>query len=426
MGGDQEPTLSGDQVEEALISRRRVGKGILLSASALAAAAVVSDGEVAHAAPGTDPWRLGGNTISTDGSNFLGTKNAAPLIFKTTKGAAGPIERMRIGTSGNVGIGTNSPQGLLHSKANSVAPAVLGENLSTAQGAVGVHGKLTSTGAGQDSAGVLGTNATTNSFGAGVKGTHAGSGYGVHGSSPNIGVRGDAFPGVTGVFPTGVYGSGTGYSAYGVVADAVGPGSPRGLWATASSTEAQTAYAGVFGGHVVVQGTLSKSAGSFRTDHPLDPENKYLSHSFVESPDMMNVYNGNVTLDDNGAAEVTLPEWFEALNRDFRYQLTPIGAAAVVYIAEEITGNRFTIAGGTAGMKVSWQVTGIRQDAYANANRIPVEEDKRVEERGKYLHPREHGKPESAGVDFERIAKLRESGSREHLEQPQPVSAPAP
>ena len=92
-----------------------------------------------------------------------------------------------------------------------------------------------------------------------------------------------------------------------------------------------------------------------------------------------------------------------------------------MYVAEEISGNRFTIAGGTSGMKVSWMVTGIRQDAYATANPIVVEEDKRVEERGKYLHPKEHGKPESAGVDFERFAELREHhGSPEKL----PASAP--
>ncbi|MEM7390782.1 MAG: hypothetical protein AAF492_00420, partial [Verrucomicrobiota bacterium] len=52
-----------------------------------------------------------------------------------------------------------------------------------------------------------------------------------------------------------------------------------------------------------VSGTLSKSLGSFKIDHPLDPANKFLSHSFVESPDMMNVYNGNVRLDDDGEAE---------------------------------------------------------------------------------------------------------------------------
>ncbi len=151
-------------------------------------------------------------------------------------------------------------------------------------------------------------------------------------------------------------------------------------------------------GNLNIIGTISKGGGSFKIDHPLDPENKYLYHSFVESPDMMNVYNGNVVLDENGETVVELPEWFEALNRDFRYQLTCIGGFAPVYIAEEITGNRFRIDGGRAGLKVSWMVTGIRQDAFANTNRIPVEVDKAEAERGLYLHPEAFGKPAELAV----------------------------
>jgi hypothetical protein len=136
-----------------------------------------------------------------------------------------------------------------------------------------------------------------------------------------------------------------------------------------------------------VSGSLSKGSGSFKIDHPLGPENKYLYHSFVESPDMMNVYNGNVILDEYGEAWIEMPEWFGALNRDFRYQLTCIGGFAPVYIAEEISENYFKIAGGQPDMKVSWQITGVRQDAYAEANRIPIEEYKPEGERGTYLHP---------------------------------------
>jgi hypothetical protein len=152
-------------------------------------------------------------------------------------------------------------------------------------------------------------------------------------------------------------------------------------------------------GDVEVWGKLSKGSGSFKIDHPLDPENKYLQHSFVESPDMMNVYNGNVKLDENGQAVVRLPEYFEALNQDFRYQLTCIGGFAPVYIAEKITDNHFKIAGGKTGMEVSWQVTGVRQDPYAVANRIDVEEDKAPEERGYYLHPNAYGLPEEKGIE---------------------------
>jgi len=164
-----------------------------------------------------------------------------------------------------------------------------------------------------------------------------------------------------------------------------------------------TGYAGWFDGNVNVTGTLSKGGGSFKIDHPLDPANKFLYHSFVESPDMMNIYNGNVALDANGEAVVEMPEWFETLNMDFRYQLTCIGGFAPVYISQEITGNQFKIAGGRLGLKISWQVTGIRHDAFAESHRIQVEVEKTGKERGRYLYPRELGKPESKGIGYEEI-----------------------
>lgn len=164
---------------------------------------------------------------------------------------------------------------------------------------------------------------------------------------------------------------------------------------------ATNGIAGRFDGRVQINGTLTKSGGAFRIDHPLDPTNKYLQHSFVESPDMMNIYNGNVTLDGSGEAFVELPAWFGALNKDFRYQLTCVGGFAPVYVAEKIQGNRFRIAGGRAGLEVSWQVTGIRQDAYANQRRIEVEVEKTGRDRGKYLYPELFGLPPSMGVQHE-------------------------
>ncbi len=142
-------------------------------------------------------------------------------------------------------------------------------------------------------------------------------------------------------------------------------------------------------GAVSIPGTLSKGAGAFKIDHPLDPENRYLYHSFVESPDMMNIYNGNVTTDGEGYATVELPEWFEALNRDFRYQLTVIGdgAWARARIARKIERGRFVVQTDVPSTEVSWQVTGIRRDAFAEKHRIPVEQDKPEGERGRCLYP---------------------------------------
>jgi hypothetical protein len=156
-------------------------------------------------------------------------------------------------------------------------------------------------------------------------------------------------------------------------------------------------YAGFFQGRVHVSGTLSKAAGSFKIDHPLDPENKYLSHSFVESPDMMNVYNGNITTDALGLATVELPDWFEALNRDFRYQLTVLDGGdswALAKVVRKVEGNRFTIRTSAPRTEVSCQVTGIRRDRFAEAHRIPVEELKPDAERGTYLHPELWGEGE--------------------------------
>jgi len=147
-------------------------------------------------------------------------------------------------------------------------------------------------------------------------------------------------------------------------------------------------YAALFvGGPTWVAGTLFKNAGAFKIDHPLDPANKYLVHSFVESPDMKNIYDGIITTNENGEAIVELPEWFGALNKEFRYQLTVIGKFAQAIVTKEIDKNRFSIQTNKPVVKVSWQVTGIRKDAFAEANRIPVEIEKAAGEKGKYIYP---------------------------------------
>lgn len=152
-------------------------------------------------------------------------------------------------------------------------------------------------------------------------------------------------------------------------------------------------FAGIFIGDVLIEGELEvngpiyKEQNFFRIDHPLFPSEKYLQHSVIESSDIMNLYNGNVLLDENGEAEVALPDWFEALNKDYRYQLTCIGGYAPVYIAAEIEQGRFRIAGGRNGLKVSWQVTGIRRDPYALDHPLQIELDKPADKAGTYLYP---------------------------------------
>jgi hypothetical protein len=265
-----------------------------------------------------------------------------------------------------------------------------------------------------------------------IDGSDDGVGYGVSGkSSSGNGVYGlsqsnDGY-GVVGESQTGTAVVGVSNDHYGVVG---GSSNSAGLYG-----ESTNDYAAVLNGKVKITGNLEKAGGSFKIDHPLDPTNKYLCHSFVESPDMKNIYDGVVVLDGKGEAEIELPDWFGILNKDFRYQLTAIGAPGPnLYIAEEISeattntkyssksssssnknknnNSRFKIAGGNSGMKVSWQVTGIRRDPWANANRIEVEEDKPTKERGYYLHPDLYGQPEEKGISHLLFPEQKKSKSK--------------
>ncbi|MFN0202711.1 MAG: hypothetical protein ACKVTZ_14400 [Bacteroidia bacterium] len=229
------------------------------------------------------------------------------------------------------------------------------------------------------------SNTGSYTFGTGTIGTGF---FGI--SSPtttanySIGLAGQGEAGTTSSTGAEFYGVSTG-GAYGL-----------GLYATASG--GTTNYAGYFDGDVEVNGNLSKGGGTFKIDHPQDPANKYLLHSFVESPDMMNIYNGNITTDANGMATVTLPAYFEALNMDFRYQLTTIGTFAQAIVANEVQSNQFTIQTDKPNVKVSWQVTGVRKDAWANAHRVVPEMDKVGAEKGRYLHPELFGLGRSASI----------------------------
>lgn len=146
-------------------------------------------------------------------------------------------------------------------------------------------------------------------------------------------------------------------------------------------------------GNIRVSGnfTVTNGAKNFALDHPLDPANMTLYHNAVESPGYVTYYNGTVKMDANGAGWVELPDYFEALNNDFHYQLTCVGGFAQVYIGEEIKDNRFRIEGGKPGMKVSWQVTASRADAWAQDHPYEVEVEKTGHEKGKFYYPEGYG-----------------------------------
>lgn len=165
-------------------------------------------------------------------------------------------------------------------------------------------------------------------------------------------------------------------------------------------------------GDLNVTGNIAKGGGTFKIDHPLDPKNKYLVHSFVESPEMMNIYSGNAKTDANGYVTVTLPSYFEAANKDFRYQLTTIGSFAQAIVKEKVTGNKFVIQTSTPNVEVSWQITAVRADKYANENRILPEKEK--EFKGTYLHPELYGAGHEQSETFVRNQKLMKEAAAEN------------
>jgi hypothetical protein len=262
-----------------------------------------------------------------------------------------------------------------------------------------------------------GYNAIDGYGGNAANGSGGNGGSAVYGLGGNGDLTSGSNVGGTGIFGEGGIGDNTdgdggvffggNYSTYG-----------DGIFAASGSANS---WAGLFQGNVGINGILSGGGASFKIDDPLDPANKYLSHSAVESPDMMNIYNGNVVTDANGDAVVPLPEWFETLNRDFRYQLTVIGQFAQAIVTAEVANHQFSIKTDKPAVKVSWQVTGIRQDAWANAHRIPVEEQKNVRERGHYLSPELYGASEEAGIEWarhpenmKRMKELRQKQSSPH------------
>jgi trimeric autotransporter adhesin len=339
-----------------------------------------------------------GQSASTAG---VGVKAFTTATSGTTYGVyAQSASTSGVGVQGVATATSGFTDGVAGVNASPHGVGVLGTN--TAPGGTGMYGAATDA---STTANIGVQGISSSAFGTGVVG--AGASFGVVGTARNgvagtAGVFGQATS-VTGQV-TGVLGESASASGIAGLFNNTGGGDILvGRSAGVNKFTVDGSGNGFFAGNLAVTGHLTKGSGSFKIDHPVDPANKYLSHSFVESPDMMDVYNGVVRLDAKGEAWVSLPGYFEALNRDFRYQLTSIGAPAPnLYVAREVSRNHFEIAGGKSRGKVSWQVTGIRQDAYANRNRIPVEEEKPLSEHGYYLHPEVFGQPASKSLDAAR------------------------
>jgi hypothetical protein len=348
--------------------------------------------------------------------------SATPGVFDVTNGPVGPQGPAGpAGPQGATGAtGPAGPQGPSGSLTLPFTGSALGSsdpvfqiaNTSAEHSAISGHGGGGSAGGngGTGTSGYGGASAGTTYQAYGGDGVYAlgGTGTGEQDmGGPGVSAYGGPGTGSTadggnGVFATGgngPYVGGDGVYAFGGNGYFAGDG----IYAVAGN--GISPFAGYFNGDVEVYGTLSKSSGSFKIDHPLDPANKYLYHSFVESPDMKNIYDGTAVTDGSGTAIVTMPSWFEALNTDFRYQLTAIGQPAQVWVASEIANRSFIIKTSKPGVKVSWQVTGIRQDAWANAHRIQAEVDKAPRDQGHYIHPElfgHEGEPSIAEIHHPR------------------------
>lgn len=344
-------------------------------------------------------------------------------------------------TGGNVGIGVGTPLFPFSIQANGPSRAINAINntssgtvyglwaqvLSPAgRGAIGFSNATTGTGSGfygqsnsTDGRGVVGLHNATTGPGNGVLGqTNSTTGRGVYGLAPaatgqTYGVFGQAnssigtgVAGVTnsstnGANTIGVSGIANSFNAVGVAGR--GNGDSAGVvYGVLGITSTVNGF-GVFSNGA----TGASGAKSFVIDHPNDPANKFLVHYAIESPEPYLIYRGTVVLDGTGSAVVELPHYFDDINTDPQYQLTPIGAPApMLHIASEVSDNEFVISGGVPGMKVSWTVTATRNDLWVQQNPPVVEREKPVAARGKYLHPELYGLPETAGMFYTPPAPL--------------------
>jgi hypothetical protein len=303
-----------------------------------------------------------------------------------TTGQAIAISGASASTSGTGILGeatatTGKAYGVIGRSASQSGRGVFGEATATTGNTRGILGRSSST----SGVGVFGeaTATTGNTYG-GLFQNPSSSGAGVYGyaqatTGTNFGVVGRSeSPSGRGVVGVAEASTGTNYGVLG---------------RTNSSANGWGVYAG---GRLGASGTKS-----FQIDHPLRPETHFLNHFCIEAPEPYNLYRGTVTLDADGEAWVQLPDYFEAINRDASYHLTPIGAAMPnLHVAVEIQGNRFKIAGGAPFKKVSWEVKAVRNDPWVQQYGYQTEQEKPKEYQGLYLHPELYGQPKERGIFY--------------------------
>lgn len=121
--------------------------------------------------------------------------------------------------------------------------------------------------------------------------------------------------------------------------------------------DGSTTIAGPLGvtGFTNLQGLDVSGPKNFKMEHPSKPGH-WLRHGATESPVSGTEYTGRATIGADGTVTVTLPDYFEALNKpeNRTAQVTPVGQPFLVG-ASDIEDGRLTIYG-TAGRDVYWLV----------------------------------------------------------------------
>lgn len=194
----------------------------------------------------------------------------------------------------------------------------------------------------------------------------------------------------------------SGSPSYGVNASAIGSGVNYAVFGFAASGTDN--WSGYFSGALYAS-SANAAVKAFMIDHPLDPENKVLYHSSVESSERMNLYRGTVTTDARGYASIAVPSWFDALNEDVMYQLTVIDTAdsagfTLAKVVQELKLGKFKIRTSVGNAKVSWLLTGRRHDPVSEHYPFEIERAKTAGERGKYYEPEAYGKDKSLGMGY--------------------------
>ncbi len=357
---------------------------------------------------------VGGINTNTSGTAVFGVGNNA-LGGYAVAGSGGAFTGTRIGT---YSVSQNTASNI---SSTGVIGRDAGGTFTLLNGGAGLTGSAANTGVGVFAYNTGVSNLSHGLYSA-ISSATAAAVLGIGGNNAvqgqttvagGVGISG--FGGANGV---GAFGTGTGNTGFGTVGTVTNGNGAIGVYGYADAG-GPTRYGGFFDNDLGSTGTKT-----FMIDHPLDPANKMLKHFSMESPEVLNVYRGNVIINNSGEATITLPAYFDAVNNNnYSYHLTPVGAPAQLYVKAEISNKEFTIAGGTPGMKVSWIVYAERNDPYMQQN-----PDERMSEilktgsqAGKYLSPSLYGQPQSQGIFYKNTGNLKAAPKEvESLEQISP------